>query len=234
MENTRPPHFATAEHGIRPISAIALFLLILVLHVMLLSLFFLGSGNTARQNIHYINIEILGRSLNTPVPQPAAEAQRPRPQAAPRPSQPATALEHAGTLRMSARAPQRERGGASSATATGSTVAPVSGGDTAGAQLAASAMPADTAIAYLSTRQPPYPEHARLNREEGRVLLRVSVDPGGAVAGLTVLQSSGHPELDQSALDSVKTWRFRPARRGNTAVAATVRIPITFHLQDEH
>ena len=65
---------------------------------------------------------------------------------------------------------------------------------------------------------------------EGTVWLRVEVLEDGTVGQLQVAQSSGNDELDQSALTTVKTWRFNAAVQGGKAAAQFVRIPITFKL----
>jgi protein TonB len=38
--------------------------------------------------------------------------------------------------------------------------------------------------------------------------------------------------LDDCAVDAVKKWRFIPAKRGETAVASSVLVPIVFSLSD--
>jgi protein TonB len=53
----------------------------------------------------------------------------------------------------------------------------------------------------------------------------------GTVADVQVERSAGHPDLDQSALEAVRRWRFEPARRGGEAVAVWVIIPVEFKLQ---
>jgi protein TonB len=66
---------------------------------------------------------------------------------------------------------------------------------------------------------------------EGTVLLNVRVNPNGLVEDVKIAVSSGHSLLDQSALLSVKTWRFKPARRGDQPVAAWVRVPVRYTLE---
>ncbi len=84
---------------------------------------------------------------------------------------------------------------------------------------------------YLRNPQPPYPEEARRQKEEGVVLLKVEVDARGRVLSVLVARSSGHPALDESARGTVEArWRFNPARRGATPVSATVTVPIRFTL----
>jgi TonB family protein len=53
-----------------------------------------------------------------------------------------------------------------------------------------------------------YPPLARQTRVSGSVKLRVTVSEGGAVIEAIVL--SGHPLLQQAALDAVRRWKFAP------------------------
>ncbi len=66
---------------------------------------------------------------------------------------------------------------------------------------------------------------------EGTVLLNVRVNPNGGVEEVKIAVSSGHSLLDESAMLSVKTWRFKPARRGDQPVAAWVRVPVRYTLE---
>lgn len=84
---------------------------------------------------------------------------------------------------------------------------------------------------YLNNPAPRYPEAARELGEQGKVLVRALINTDGTVAQLALRRSSGHASLDRSALDTVKQWRFVPARRGSSAVAAWVVVPITFSLE---
>jgi len=85
---------------------------------------------------------------------------------------------------------------------------------------------------YLDNPSPPYPAISRRFGEQGRVLLRVNVDAEGRAGEVQLHTSSGSPRLDQSALDTVRRWKFVPARRGQEPVAAWVLIPIAFTLKD--
>ena len=107
---------------------------------------------------------------------------------------------------------------------------------TAAAQTATSAgEPALTAprfdAAYLNNPPPAYPPLSRRLGEQGRVLMRVFVDPNGAPAQVEVRESSGHPRLDDAAAAAVRRWRFVPARRGDEPVGAWVLVPISFNLR---
>jgi protein TonB len=85
--------------------------------------------------------------------------------------------------------------------------------------------------AYLENPAPSYPALSRRMREQGRVVLRVLVTPGGTCERIELRASSGSERLDQSALETVKRWRFVPAKQGSEAVPAWVLVPISFSLE---
>jgi len=78
--------------------------------------------------------------------------------------------------------------------------------------------------------KPRYPEAARAEGREGTVLLKVTVLPTGKVGEAITERSSGHADLDRSAVEAVMKWTFVPARRGENPVMASVRIPVTFKI----
>jgi protein TonB len=84
---------------------------------------------------------------------------------------------------------------------------------------------------YLNNPALAYPDDARRQGEQGRVLLRVFVNAEGSVEQLSLRKSSGYPSLDRAALETVKTWHFVPAQPGTEAVAAWVVVPISFSLE---
>ena len=87
--------------------------------------------------------------------------------------------------------------------------------------------------AYLDNPRPPYPGVSRRLGEEGEVRLRVQVDPAGLAQQVEIQQGSGYPRLDQAALETVRQWRFVPARQGDQPVAAWVIVPIQFTLRSQ-
>jgi len=85
-------------------------------------------------------------------------------------------------------------------------------------------------VAAFYNPKPPYPLAARRRGLEGRVLLAAHVRADGRCAEVRLRASSGHELLDAIALDTVRRWRFLPARRGDAAVDSWVEIPISFKL----
>lgn len=89
-------------------------------------------------------------------------------------------------------------------------------------------------VAALNNPKPPYPLAARRQGAEGRVMLRAQVLEDGRCAEVRIVRSSGHALLDESALSTVRRWRFVPATRAGTPVAALVDVPISFRLDQTH
>jgi protein TonB len=85
--------------------------------------------------------------------------------------------------------------------------------------------------AYLNNPAPAYPQISREMGEEGRVVLRIFVNERGQPAEVQVRTSSGFSRLDEAAKDTVRKWKFVPAKRGDTAVGAWVLVPLSFSLR---
>jgi len=84
---------------------------------------------------------------------------------------------------------------------------------------------------YAENPKPSYPQEARERGYQGEVLLRVEVLSNGRVGQIEVKRSSGHDILDQSALSTVKQWKFIPAKKGESTLSLWVNVPIKFQLQ---
>lgn len=89
---------------------------------------------------------------------------------------------------------------------------------------------ADKYADYLKNPKPAYPMGPYREGVEGTVWLRIQVLEDGTVGSVELAQTSGNDELDQSALTTVKKWRFKAAVQGGVAAAQFIRIPITFKL----
>lgn len=87
-------------------------------------------------------------------------------------------------------------------------------------------------VHYAHHPKPDYPERARREGWEGTVLLRVLVDQKGRPKWVELNRSSGFEILDRAAIETVKGWRFRPARSGVNAVESWVKVPIMFRLTE--
>lgn len=165
-----------------------------------------------------------------PAPAKPTAAVPTTPQRQPLRPQPPTPLLAAAPGPAPAAAPQPEAASVS-ATAEGAPTAAASP-DSHAAAAPPAIQPARFDAAYLDNPRPVYPLLARRMGEQGRVLLRVSVDAHGKPLDVQLHASSGSPRLDQAAAEAVRRWRFVPARHGNEAVAAAVIVPIDFSLKE--
>ena len=77
---------------------------------------------------------------------------------------------------------------------------------------------------------PIYPEIARKNGWAGTLLVRAKISAQGTVESLTIVQSTGHDVLDQSAITAVRQWHFHPQKVNGKPVAVTVELPVKFSL----
>jgi protein TonB len=76
--------------------------------------------------------------------------------------------------------------------------------------------------------EPDYPHIARRARISGVVILRVQVTEEGIVSDVRVL--SGHPLLNQAALDAVSQWRYSPTLLNGEPVPITGTVTVIFKL----
>ena len=60
-----------------------------------------------------------------------------------------------------------------------------------------------------------YPEEARAAGTEGYVVVRYDVDARGRVINPTVVEAQPPGVFDAAAIETVSSWRFRPARAGS-------------------
>ena len=77
--------------------------------------------------------------------------------------------------------------------------------------------------------EPEYSEEARIARHEGTVLLQADVAVTGEVKNVVLVRSLGLG-LDERAVEAVRHWRFKPARRGRDQVAFRATFEVNFRL----
>ena len=91
---------------------------------------------------------------------------------------------------------------------------------------------------YLVTAMPvlendfriPYPAEAKKARVQGRVLMKLIVDAEGKVRRATLLSGPGY-DLNEAAVEAMKTLRFRPARVQDRPVAVEIQYAYNFVLE---
>jgi TonB family protein len=89
---------------------------------------------------------------------------------------------------------------------------------------------AGVAVGMLQYNPPPaYPADAKAAGISGTVVLRATIDTDGRVTDLSIDQ--GPQELQQAALDAVRTWRYRPYLLNNEPVEVHTQVNVNFSLK---
>jgi TonB family protein len=81
----------------------------------------------------------------------------------------------------------------------------------------------------LVSSAPIYPTMARQARVEGEVVIAAVIDSTGKLTNMTVV--SGAPLLQQAALDSLRTWKYRPGYLDEKPVSTKTSITVNFRLR---
>ncbi len=89
---------------------------------------------------------------------------------------------------------------------------------------------------YPRTVYSPHPEYTQDAREkkiEGTVILSVKVGTDGLVKDAKVFRSL-YPSLDESAVRTVRAWRFEPQMKDGKAIAMEIKVEVSFNLYHEN
>jgi len=176
------------------------------------------------------NVIMASVVMDTPAP-PAPQPQPPKPQAQPKPK----------PLPQPKVTPQLHRTPVVANTAASEAApvvpAPPSSPATAaasGTQLPSTSTPTvtlpSTNADYLNNPAPPYPRMSRRMGEQGTVVIRVFINTEGRAEKAEIRTSSGYGRLDDTALETVKRWRYVPGTRAGVAEAMWFNVPIRFVL----
>lgn len=88
-------------------------------------------------------------------------------------------------------------------------------------------------VQVVNTTAPEYPAAAFDQGLSGKVELRVEVGADGKVADVRVLSATLPGVFDDAAVTAARAWTFKPALRDGKPVAAAVKVPVTFAMNDE-
>lgn len=78
---------------------------------------------------------------------------------------------------------------------------------------------------------PQYPYEMKRAGVTGRVEVGFIVDTAGSVRDAFVIRSSS-PEFEDSALQAIRKWRFRPGKKGGKVVNTRMKQPLAFTLNE--
>jgi TonB family protein len=78
--------------------------------------------------------------------------------------------------------------------------------------------------------KPKYPKNERKARHEGMVKLRLVVGSDGDPRNIAVSRTLS-PDFDESAIEAVKQWKFKPAIKDGRPVPVLINVEVEFHLK---
>ncbi|HIE26143.1 TPA: energy transducer TonB [Candidatus Poribacteria bacterium] len=85
---------------------------------------------------------------------------------------------------------------------------------------------------FIKKTIPEYPELAKQAEKEGVVILEAEIGLDGNATNIAVVQSLGYG-CDEAAVAALRSSRFKPARKGDTAIVARIQIPYRFRLEEQ-
>lgn len=88
-------------------------------------------------------------------------------------------------------------------------------------------MPGMTPPKATHSPDPPYPEVPADTEPRGVVVMLIGVDAHGHVGPVQVVRSSA-PVFEKTAVDTVKTWHFKPAKKDGKAVPVQITVEMSF------
>jgi TonB family protein len=90
-------------------------------------------------------------------------------------------------------------------------------------------VPGHEMVQYVLNKVPPkYPEDAKKARIQGTVVLNAVISKDGSVEKLVVV--SGPKELQQSSLDAVRQWSYKPYLVNGQPVEIKTTVKVTYRL----
>jgi len=79
----------------------------------------------------------------------------------------------------------------------------------------------------LSSPPPRYPQEAYKQGLKGTTVILVVINREGRVTGRIIAESSGHPALDEAAINAASAWTFS-SKRSDPPDVSLARIPVNF------
>ena len=86
-----------------------------------------------------------------------------------------------------------------------------------------------TAPIPIYSPDPSYTKQARKDKVSGTVVVQIIVDTAGDVRDVKVVKPLGHG-LDETAIETIRTWQFKPAMRNGSPVNVRMLVETSFRL----
>jgi TonB family protein len=82
----------------------------------------------------------------------------------------------------------------------------------------------------LANKAPDYPADAKRLGQQGVVHVKLLINSQGTPSNALIAKSSGYPLLDDSAVKTVLTWKFLPAKKDGQTIDSYVLVPVHYKL----
>lgn len=83
----------------------------------------------------------------------------------------------------------------------------------------------------VKTPPPRYPDSLKREGISGVVAVVIVIDEKGGIINSSIAKSS-HTEFERPALEAVRNWKFKPAKKDGNAVKVRVTIPLRFNVDE--
>lgn len=83
----------------------------------------------------------------------------------------------------------------------------------------------------VKTPPPRYPDSLKREGVSGVVAVVIVIDEKGGIMDCKIAKSS-HPDFERPALEAVKNWKFKPAKKDGNPVKVRVTVPLRFNVED--
>ena len=83
----------------------------------------------------------------------------------------------------------------------------------------------------IKTPPPHYPSSLKREGVSGLVAVVIVIDEKGSIMSSSIAKSS-NPEFEKPALDAVKNWKFKPAKKDGNPVKVRVTVPLRFNVDE--
>jgi periplasmic protein TonB len=82
----------------------------------------------------------------------------------------------------------------------------------------------------LKTPEPAYPKSASQNGMVGDTVVSMTVLTDGSVDDIQLMGKSAH-SMDESTLQTLKSWKFKPAMCGAEPVVSDMEVVVSFRIK---
>jgi protein TonB len=83
----------------------------------------------------------------------------------------------------------------------------------------------------VKTPPPKFPESMKRDGMSGVVAVVIVIDEKGQIVNSSISKSS-HPDFERPALEAVKQWKFKPAKKDGNVVKVRVTVPLRFNVEE--